>query len=76
MTKAVVSVPAYFNDSQKQATKDACEIAGLKCMGIINEPTAAALAFSHFHKNDTNLQRCVIFDFGGGTFDVSIAEVK
>jgi molecular chaperone DnaK len=70
--RAVITVPAYFNDSQRQATKDAGEIAGLKVDRIINEPTAAALAYG-LEKN-TN-QRIAVFDLGGGTFDVSILDV-
>lgn len=72
VTKAVITVPAYFNDSQRQATKDAGKIAGLEVLRIINEPTAAALAYGLDKKaNETIL----IFDLGGGTFDVSILEV-
>ena len=69
----VVTVPAYFNDSQKQATKDACELAGLDCQRILNEPTAAALAYG---LTDCPLKRCLIFDFGGGTFDVSVLSIE
>ena len=69
---AVITVPAYFNDSQRQATKDAGKIAGLKVERIINEPTAAALAYGLEKKED---QLIVVYDFGGGTFDVSILEV-
>ncbi len=72
MTDAVVTVPAYFNDAQRQATKDAGKIAGLNIQRIINEPTAAALAYGMDKKKD---QKIVIYDFGGGTFDVSILEV-
>ena len=72
ITKAVVTVPAYFNDNQRQATKDAGKIAGLDVLRILNEPTAAALAFG-FGK-DIN-QRVVVYDLGGGTFDVSILEI-
>jgi molecular chaperone DnaK len=72
ITEAVITVPAYFNDSQRQATKDAGKIAGLDVKRIINEPTAAALAYG-FDKN--NEQKIVVFDFGGGTFDVSVLEV-
>ena len=72
VTKAVITVPAYFNDSQRQATKDAGRIAGLEVLRIINEPTAAALAYGlDKKKNETIL----VFDLGGGTFDVSILEV-
>ena len=72
ITEAVITVPAYFNDAQRQATKDAGKIAGLDVKRIINEPTAAALAYG-FNKN-TN-EKIAVFDFGGGTFDVSILEV-
>jgi molecular chaperone DnaK len=70
--KAVITVPAYFNDSQRQATKDAGAIAGLEVMRIINEPTAAALAYGLDKKKN---ERIAVFDFGGGTFDISILEV-
>ena len=73
VTGAVITVPAYFNDSQRQATKEAGEIAGLKVERIINEPTAAALAYG-LDKKDTD-QKVVVFDFGGGTHDVSILEL-
>ena len=72
VTDAVITVPAYFNDAQRQATKDAGRIAGLNVRRIINEPTAAALAYGLDKKKD---QKIVIYDFGGGTFDVSILEV-
>lgn len=72
ITEAVITVPAYFNDSQRQATKDAGKIAGLEVKRIINEPTAAALAYGFNKKND---EKIVVFDFGGGTFDVSVLEV-
>lgn len=72
VTEAVITVPAYFNDTQRQATKDAGKIAGLNVMRIINEPTAAALAYG-FNKNKN--EKIAVFDFGGGTFDVSILEV-
>lgn len=72
VTKAVITVPAYFNDSQRQATKDAGRIAGLDVMRIINEPTAAALAYGMDKKKD---QTIAVYDFGGGTFDISILEV-
>ena len=72
MTKAVVTVPAYFNDNQRQATKDAGRIAGLEVLRILNEPTAAALAYGF--GRDVN-QRVVVYDLGGGTFDVSILEI-
>ncbi len=70
--KAVITVPAYFNDSQRQATMDAGKIAGLEVMRIINEPTAAALAYGIGRKDD---QKIVVFDLGGGTFDVSVLDV-
>ncbi|GGH43017.1 molecular chaperone DnaK [Mangrovimonas yunxiaonensis] len=73
VTGAVITVPAYFNDSQRQATKEAGEIAGLKVERIINEPTAAALAYG-LDKKDSD-QKIVVFDFGGGTHDVSILEL-
>ena len=72
VTQAVVTVPAYFNDSQRQATKDAGRIAGLEVKRIINEPTAAALAYGLEKKNN---ERILVFDLGGGTFDVSVLEV-
>lgn len=72
ITEAVITVPAYFDDSQRQATKDAGEIAGLKVLRIINEPTAAALAYGFDKKTE---QKIVVYDLGGGTFDVSILEV-
>jgi len=72
VTEAVVTVPAYFNDAQRQATKDAGRIAGLDVKRIINEPTAAALAFGMEDKKDKNI---AVFDLGGGTFDVSILEI-
>ncbi len=73
VTRAVITVPAYFNDAQRQATKEAGEIAGLKVERIINEPTAAALAYGMDKKNTD--QKIVVFDFGGGTHDVSILEL-
>ena len=72
VSQAVITVPAYFNDSQRQATKDAGKIAGLEVLRIINEPTAAALAYGLDKKED---QLIAVYDFGGGTFDVSILEV-
>lgn len=72
VTEAVITVPAYFNDSQRQATKDAGKIAGLDVKRIINEPTAAALAYGFNKKKD---EKIAVFDFGGGTFDISILEV-
>ena len=73
VTKAVITVPAYFNDSQRQATKEAGQIAGLEVLRIINEPTAAALAYG-LDKKDTDM-KIVVFDLGGGTFDISILEL-
>ena len=70
--RAVITVPAYFNDSQRQATKDAGEIAGLKVERLVNEPTAAALAYGLDKKSDETI---AVFDFGGGTFDISVLEV-
>lgn len=72
ITEAVITVPAYFNDSQRQATKDAGQIAGFDVKRIINEPTAAALAYGFNKKKD---EKIVVYDFGGGTFDVSVLEV-
>ena len=72
VTEAVITVPAYFNDAQRQATKDAGQIAGLNVLRIINEPTAAALAYGLDKKHDETI---VVYDFGGGTFDVSVLEV-
>ena len=73
VTEAVVTVPAYFNDSQRQATKEACEISGLKVQRIINEPTAAALAYG-MDKGGTD-KKIAVYDLGGGTFDISILEL-
>jgi molecular chaperone DnaK len=72
VTKAVITVPAYFNDAQRQATKEAGRIAGLEVMRIVNEPTAAALAYGLDKKKDETI---AVYDFGGGTFDISILEV-
>jgi molecular chaperone DnaK len=74
VTKAVITVPAYFNDSQRQATKDAGKIAGLEVLRIINEPTAAALAYG-VDKADKADRKIAVYDLGGGTFDVSIIEI-
>ena len=71
ISKAVITVPAYFNDAQRQATKDAGQIAGLEVVRIINEPTAAALAYGDQVKTDKD-QKILVYDLGGGTFDVSI----
>ncbi len=73
VSEAVITVPAYFNDSQRQATKDAGEIAGLKVLRIINEPTAAALAYGFDKKK---AQKIAVYDLGGGTFDISIIEIS
>ena len=73
VTEAVVTVPAYFNDSQRQATKDAGRIAGLEVKRIINEPTAAALAYGMDKKKGDNI--VAVYDLGGGTFDISIIEI-
>ena len=72
VTEAVITVPAYFNDAQRQATKDAGQIAGLEVKRIINEPTAAALAYGLDKGKDETI---AVYDFGGGTFDISILEV-
>ena len=72
VSQAVITVPAYFSDAQRQATKDAGKIAGLEVLRIINEPTAAALAYCHDKDND---QKIMVYDLGGGTFDVSILEI-
>ena len=72
ITQAVITVPAYFNDSQRQATKDAGKIAGLEVLRIINEPTAASLAYGLDKKKD---EKIAVFDLGGGTFDVSVLEI-
>ena len=73
VTEAVVTVPAYFDDAQRQATKDAGKIAGLDVKRIINEPTAAALAYG-LDKKDA--ERIAVYDLGGGTFDISILEIR
>ena len=72
VTQAVITVPAYFNDSQRQATKDAGKIAGLEVLRIVNEPTAASLAYGLEKKKD---EKIAVFDLGGGTFDISILEL-
>src|SRR5215213_9194971 len=72
ITQAVVTVPAYFNDSQRQATKDAGKIAGLDVLRIINEPTAASLAYGLDKKKD---EKIAVYDLGGGTFDISVLEI-
>ena len=73
VTEAVITVPAYFNDAQRQATKDAGQIAGLTVERIVNEPTAAALAYGLDKKED---ELVAVYDLGGGTFDISILEVS
>ncbi len=73
ITEAVITVPAYFNDAQRKATQDAGKIAGLEVRRIINEPTAAALAYGFNKKKD---EKIVVYDFGGGTFDVTVLEVS
>ncbi|MGL4758367.1 MAG: molecular chaperone DnaK [Patescibacteria group bacterium] len=73
ITEAVITVPAYFNDSQRQATKDAGEIAGLKVLRIVNEPTAAALAYGFENGKD---EKVLVYDLGGGTFDVTVLEIS
>jgi len=72
VTQAVITVPAYFTDSQRQATKDAGKIAGLEVLRIINEPTAAALAYGVDKETE---QKIMVYDLGGGTFDVSILDI-
>ena len=74
VTEAVITVPAYFNDSQRQATKDAGKIAGLNVLRIINEPTAASLAYG-LDKGEQATHKILVYDLGGGTFDVSILEI-
>src|SRR3954454_23764621 len=73
VNKAVVTVPAYFNDAQRQATKEAGELAGLEVVRILNEPTAASLTYDPSH---TQLRRLLVYDLGGGTFDVSIVQAQ
>ena len=72
VSKAVITVPAYFNDAQRQATKDAGKIAGLEVLRIINEPTAASLAYGLDKKEN---KKIAVYDLGGGTFDISILEL-
>ncbi|PZR18663.1 MAG: molecular chaperone DnaK [Archangium gephyra] len=76
VTEAVITVPAYFNDGQRQATKDAGRIAGLNVLRIINEPTAAALAYGLDKKDDGKTEKVAVYDLGGGTFDISILELN
>ena len=73
VSEAVITVPAYFNDSQRQATKEAGEVAGLKVLRIINEPTAASLAYGLDKKSKD--EKIAVFDLGGGTFDISVLEL-
>merc|ERR1719473_2112552 len=75
VTDAVITVPAYFNDSQRQATKDAASIAGLNPLRIINEPTAAAIAYG-LDKKNSKANNILIYDMGGGTFDVSLLKIE
>ncbi|HVI23623.1 MAG TPA: Hsp70 family protein, partial [Myxococcales bacterium] len=75
VTEAVITVPAYFNDGQRQATKDAGRIAGLNVLRIINEPTAAALAYGLDKQQQGRSEKVAVYDLGGGTFDISILEV-
>ena len=74
VVNAVVTVPAYFSDQSKKATKEACQIAGLNCKKIITEPTAAAIAFG-LNKVSTDTKNCLVFDLGGGTLDITILEI-
>ena len=77
VSKSVITVPAYFNDSQRQATKDAGTISGMEVMRVINEPTSAAIAYGLDKKQTTKGERTVlIFDLGGGTFDVSLLSIE
>ena len=76
VTEAVITVPAYFNDGQRQATKDAGRIAGLNVLRIINEPTAAALAYGLDKDKDGKTEQVAVYDLGGGTFDISILELN
>lgn len=79
VTKAVVTIPAYFNDGQRQATKDACTIAGLDCIRMINEPTAASLSYGLLNKSlktESKTNYIIVYDFGGGTLDVSLLNIK
>ena len=76
VTNAIITVPAYFNDSQRQSTKDAGLIAGLNVLRIINEPTAAAIAYGLDKLSETGRRHVLIFDLGGGTFDVSLLAIE
>ena len=76
VTNAIITVPAYFNDSQRQSTKDAGVIAGLNVLRIINEPTAAAIAYGLDKLSESGRRHVLIFDLGGGTFDVSLLAIE
>ena len=76
VTNAIITVPAYFNDSQRQSTKDAGLIAGLNVLRIINEPTAAAIAYGLDKLSESGRRHVLIFDLGGGTFDVSLLAIE
>ena len=76
ISKAVITVPAYFNDAQRQATRDAGKLAGLDVLRIVNEPTAASLAYGLQDQQDQNSQRIAVYDLGGGTFDISILQIE
>ena len=76
VTNAIITVPAYFNDSQRQSTKDAGMIAGLNVLRIINEPTAAAIAYGLDKLSESGRRHVLIFDLGGGTFDVSLLAIE
>ena len=76
VNECVITVPANFNDAQRQATKDAGDIAGLKVLRVINEPTAAAIAYGYQEAKQSNNKHVLVFDFGGGTFDVTIVKVE
>ena len=76
VTNAVITVPAYFNDSQRQSTKDAGRIAGLNVLRIINEPTAAAIAYGLDKLSQSGRRHVLIFDLGGGTFDISLLAIE
>src|SRR5690606_29261830 len=76
VTDVVITVPAYFDDAQRQATRDAGRVAGLNVLRIINEPTAAALAYGLDKQKDGKSERIAVYDLGGGTFDISILELN
>lgn len=75
MSKAVITVPAYFNDAQRQATRDAGKLAGLEVLRIINEPTAASLAYG-IGLDKSVVQTVAVYDLGGGTFDISVLQIQ